>query len=56
MLLPKDMQKYGIEVHLKGGNTIKDLLMVTKDKDPILKKVGSYTDINVTGWIVMGNI
>ena len=31
-------KKYGIEVHLKGGPTIKNLLMAPKDKDPILKK------------------
>ena len=49
-------KRYGIEVHLKGGHIIKDLLMVPKDKDPILKKVESYIDINVTGWIVMKNI
>ena len=33
-------KKYGIEVHLKEGQTIKDLLMASKDKDPILKKSG----------------
>ena len=33
-------KKYGIEVHLKGGHTIKDLLMAPKDKDSILKKSG----------------
>ena len=49
-------KKYGIEVHLKGGHTIKDLLMAPKDKDPILKKVEPYININVTGWIVMRNI
>ena len=31
-------KKYGIDVHLKGGHTIKDLLMAPKDKDPLLKK------------------
>ena len=31
---------YGIEVHLKGGPTIKNFLMNPKDKDPILKKSG----------------
>ena len=46
-------KRYGIEVHLKGGPTIKNLLMTPKDKDLILKKVGSYTDLNVTGWSVM---
>ena len=49
-------KKYGIEVHLKGGPTIKNLLMTPKDKDPILKKVGSYTDSNATGWSVMKSI
>ena len=48
-------KKYGIEVHLKGGPTIKNLLMAPKDKDPILKKLESYTDTNVTGWSVMKN-
>ena len=33
-------KKYVIQVHLKGGPTIKNLLMAPKDKDPILKKSG----------------
>ena len=33
-------QKYGIQVHFKGGQTIKDLLMGPKDKDPITNKSG----------------
>ena len=33
-------KKYGIEVHLKGAPTIKNLLMTPKDKDPILKRSG----------------
>ena len=45
-----------VMLHLIGGHTIKDLLMAPKDKDPILKKVESYIDINVTGWIVIMNI
>ena len=49
-------KQYGIDVHLKGGQTIKDHLMSPKDKDPINKKVGSYTDLSVTGSIVMMNI
>ena len=32
--------KKGIQVHLKGSNTIKDLLMVPKDKDIKLQKSG----------------
>ena len=40
-------QKYGVQVHFKGGQTIKDLLMNLKDKDQITNKVGSYTDSNV---------
>ena len=31
--------KHGVQVHFKGGNTIKNL-MASKDKDPILKKSG----------------
>ena len=31
-------KQYGIDVHLKGGQTIKDCLMSPKDKDPINKK------------------
>ena len=33
-------RKYCIEVHLKGGHTIKNLLMNPKDRDPILKRSG----------------
>ena len=32
--------KYGVQVHLKGGLTIKNLLMSPKDKDTIWKKSG----------------
>ena len=45
-------RKYGIDVHLKGGHTIKDHLMAPKDKNPLLKKSGAYIGTNVTGWIV----
>ena len=31
-------RKHGVQVHFKGGNTIKSLLMAPKDKDPITKK------------------
>ena len=51
----RSCKKYGIQAHLKGGPTIKNLLLAPKDKDSILKKVESYIDINVTGWIVMKN-
>ena len=33
-------KKYGVQVHLKGGLTIKNLLMAPKDKDTIWKKSG----------------
>ena len=33
-------QKCGVQVHFKGGQTIKDLLMAPKDKDPITNKSG----------------
>ena len=33
-------KKYGVQVHFKGGNTIKSLMMAPKDKDPLTKKSG----------------
>ena len=38
--IKKTCKKYGVQVHFKGGQTIKSLLMAPKDKDPILKKSG----------------
>ena len=31
-------RKFGVQVHCKGGTTIKNLLMAPKDKDPMLKQ------------------
>ena len=42
-------KQYGIDVHLKGGQTIKDHLMSPKDKDPINKKSGVIYRLSVTG-------
>ena len=39
-------RKFGVQVHCKGGTTIKNLLMAPKDRDPIQKQSG---DIIVTG-------
>ena len=36
----RSFKKYGVQVHFKGGLTIRNLLMVPKDKDHILKKSG----------------
>ena len=33
-------RKHGVQVHFRGGNTIRSLLMAPKDKDPIIKKSG----------------
>ena len=33
-------KKFGVQVHCKGGTTIKNLLMAPKDKDPMLKESG----------------
>ena len=30
--------KYGVQVHFKGGNTLKNLLMFPKDKEAITKQ------------------
>ena len=51
--IKRSCKKYGVQMHFKGGLTIKNLLMAPKDKDHILKKVESYTDINVIRWNVM---
>ena len=51
--IKRSCKKYGVQVNFKGGLTIKNLLMAPKDKDHILKKVESYTDIVVIGWSVM---
>ena len=53
LFLKKACSKHRVQVYFKGGMTIKSLLVAPKDKDSILKKVESYTDINVTGWNVM---
>ena len=33
-------RKFGVQVHCKGGTTIKNFLMAPKDKDPMLKQSG----------------
>ena len=38
--IKRTCKKYGIQVHCKGGHTIKNLLMAPKDKDHILNKSG----------------
>ena len=40
MTLKRSCSRFGVQVHFKGGLTIKDLLMAPKDKDHILKKSG----------------
>ena len=38
--LKKACSKHGVQVYFKGGNTIKNLLVVPKDQDPVQKKSG----------------
>ena len=38
--LKRTCNKHGVQAHFKGGITLKTLLVVPKDKDPILKKRG----------------
>ena len=38
--LKKICSRHGVQVYCKGGNTIKNLLMAPKPKDPIMKKSG----------------
>ena len=40
--------KAGVQVHFKGSNTIKDLLIAPKGRDSITDKGGSSTDTCVT--------
>ena len=37
--IKRSCKKYGVQVHFKGGLTIRNLLMAPTDKDHILKKV-----------------
>ena len=38
--IKRTCNKFGVQVHFKGGQTIKSLLMAPKDKDPITSKSG----------------
>ena len=38
--IKRTYNKYGVQVHLKGGVTIKNLLVTPKDQDPMLKNIG----------------
>ena len=38
--MKRTCKKYGVQVHFKGGVTIKNLLMAPKDQDPMLKRSG----------------
>ena len=41
--------RHGVQVHLKGRLTIKNLLMAPKDKDTVMKKSGPYIDTSAQG-------
>ena len=48
--------KYGVHVHFKGGNTLKNLLMFPKNKETITNfKVTLYTGLSVARLNVMMN-
>ena len=38
--MKRTCNKHGVQVYFKGGNTIRNLLVASKDKDPMLKKSG----------------
>ena len=38
--IERTCNKHGVQVHFKGGNTIKNLPVAPKDRDPTLKKSG----------------
>ena len=54
--LKKICSRHGVQVYFKGGNTIKNLLMAPKYKDPIMKKSGVIYGYRCIGWTVMRNI
>ena len=53
--IKRSCKKFGVQVHFKGGITIRNLLMASKDKDHILKKLESYINTLVIGWSVMNS-
>ena len=42
----KTCSKYGVQVHFKGGQTIKTFLMAPNEIIPLTARVESYTNIN----------
>ena len=53
--------RYGIQTHFKGGNTIKNLLVSPKDKDPMVNQSGAIYwyqcgDLRLWWWIHRGNL
>ena len=54
--IKRSCKKFGVQVHFKGGLTIRNLLMASKDKDHILKKVESYINTLVIGWSAMNSM
>ena len=53
--------RYGIQTHFKGGRTIKNLLVLPKDKDPMINQSGAIYwyqcgGLNMWGWIHRGNL
>ena len=48
--------KMGIQVHFKGGNTIRILLVAPKDKETSHRKVEYSIGTSVTGWTEIRNI
>ena len=47
--------RYGIQTYFKGSNTIRNLLVSPKDKDPMVNKVGPFIGSNVITSLVMMN-
>ena len=42
--------RYGIQIHFKGSNTIRNLLVSPKDKDPMVSKIGAiYWSVHILG-------
>ena len=47
--------RYGIQIYFKGSNTIRNLLVSPRDKDPMVSKSGATTGSSVVTSLVMMN-
>ena len=54
--IERSTKMFGLHMHFKGRLTMINLLMASKDKDHIVKKVESYISTLLIGWSAMNSI